>query len=66
MVEKPRIISRGQRVTILARVGGMEVRTSGKALAHGAAGERIAVQNIKSRQKLEGTVLASGEVKIDL
>lgn len=66
MIEKPRIISRGQRVTILVQVGGMEVRTSGKALAHGAAGERIAVENIKSRRKLEGTVLASGEVKIDL
>jgi flagella basal body P-ring formation protein FlgA len=66
MVEKPRIISRGQRVTILAQVGGIEVRTSGKALAHGTAGQRISVQNIKSKRKLEGTVLASGEVKIDI
>lgn len=66
MVEKPRLITRGQRVTIFARAGGMEVRTSGKALAHGAAGERIAVVNIKSKLKLEGTVTASGEVKVDI
>lgn len=66
IIEKPRLISRGQRVTILAKTAGMEIRTSGKALAHGAEGERIGVINTKSRLKLEGTITASGEVKVDI
>lgn len=66
MLEKPVLVQRGQRVTILAQSGGMVVRTSGKALAHGAAGERIGIINIKSRLKLEGVVTASGEVEVDI
>lgn len=66
MVEKVRTISRGQQVVILASSGGMEVRTSGKALAHGAVGERIRVLNISSKQKLEGIVTEDGEIRVDM
>ena len=66
MVKKPRIVSRGQKITILAQSGRMQVRMEGKALAHGAAGERIQVMNLKSRRKLEGIITQKGEVKIDI
>ena len=66
MLKKPQIITRGQQITILAQSGRMEVRMSGKALANGAVGDRIKVMNIKSRQKLEGIVTSSGEVKVDI
>ena len=66
MLKKPRIISRGQKVTILADLGRMQVRMEGKALAHGSAGERIQVMNLKSNKKLEGVVTANGEVKVDI
>ncbi len=65
MVERPRIIERGQLVSILAASGGMEVRTSGKALEHGAVGERIDVLNVSTEQKLEGVVTEDGEVRVD-
>lgn len=66
MVKKPQIIKRGQQVTMLARAGRMEVRTTGKALANGAIGDRIAVINLSSKQKLEGIITANGEIQIDL
>ena len=66
MLKKPRIITRGQKITILAQTGLMQVRMEGKALAHGAAGERIQVMNLKSRKKLEGVITPKGEVKIDI
>ena len=66
MLEEPRLISKGQRVTILAQSNSMQVRTQGKALNHGVLGARIGVMNVKSRQKLEGVVLASGEVRVDI
>lgn len=66
IVEKPHRIKRGQRVTILARSGSMEVRMAGKALANGAIGDRISVLNIKSKQKREGIVTRKGEVRVDI
>ncbi|VAW54156.1 hypothetical protein MNBD_GAMMA05-1528 [hydrothermal vent metagenome] len=66
MLKKPRIVSRGQKITILAKIGRMQVRMEGKALAHGAAGDRIRVVNIKSRKKLEGVITVKGEVKVDI
>jgi len=66
MLTKPRIITRGQKVTIMAQSGSMLVRMNGKALGNGAIGDRIKVINIKSRKKLEGIITLAGEVKVDI
>lgn len=66
MIRKPKIIKRGQRVSIIARAGGMEVRMAGKAMAHGAVGDRIRVLNLKSKKKIEGTVTPSGDIRVDI
>jgi len=66
MLKKPQVISRGQKISILAQSGRMQVRMTGKALANGAVGERIKVMNLKSSQKLEGVVTSAGVVEIDI
>ena len=66
MLKEPQLIRRGQHITIMAQSGLMIVRMQGKALANGAAGERIKVMNVKSRKKLEGVITSSGEVKVDI
>jgi flagella basal body P-ring formation protein FlgA len=66
MLKRPQVITRGQKVTITALSGRMEVRMMGKALDNGAPGERIKVMNLKSRQKLEGVVTATGEVEVGI
>jgi len=66
MLKKPKIISRGQQISIMAQSGRMQVRMEGKALANGAVGERIKVMNLKSKQKLEGIVTSSGVVKVEI
>jgi len=66
MLKKPRLISRGQKVTIMAQSGSMQVKMKGKALGSGAIGDRIRVMNIKSRKKLEGVITKTGEVKVDI
>jgi len=50
----------------MAQSGSMLVRMRGKALDHGAVGDRIKVLNIKSRKKLEGIITVTGEVKVDI
>lgn len=66
MVELPRIIRRGERVQILARSGGMEVRMEGEALEDGAKGEVIRVRNRSSRRSVEGLVAGPGTVEVRL
>ena len=66
MLKKPQVVSRGQRITILADTGAMQVRMAGKALASGAVGDRIQVLNTRSKRKLEGVITAAGEIRVAL
>jgi flagella basal body P-ring formation protein FlgA len=60
----PILIERGQAVTLVSGIAGIEVRMQGKALASGAAGDRILVANERSGRRLEGVVGGDGTVKI--
>lgn len=64
MLKKPQLIKRGQKVSIISDAGRAQVRMLGKALAGGAAGDRIQVQNASSSRKLEGVVTSDGAVRI--
>ena len=66
MLKKPQVVARGQKIAIMAKSGRMEVRMMGQALSNGAIGDRIKVLNMKSRQKLEGIVVSSVEVKVEI
>ncbi len=66
MLKAQRLIQRGQRVTMVARGNGLEVRMPGEALAHGARGQRIRVRNLSSKKVVEGVVTEEGEVRVDL
>lgn len=65
-LEMPRLIRRGQIVTILAITNGLVVRMSGKSMMDGAKGDLIQVRNPKSKRIINGTVTASGEVRVNL
>lgn len=56
------VVRRGQPVSLVARAGGLEVRTSGRALADAAPGEAVAVENLSSRRVVSGIAQAGGEV----
>jgi len=66
LLEKPKIIKRGDTVTILAKSKGLEVRMTGKALMNGANGQRIRVRNILTRKIIHGVVTANGLIRVNL
>lgn len=66
MVAAPRLIKRGQRVTIIAKSGGIEVRMTGEALADGARGEIIRVRNILTRRVIQAVVADIGVVEVQV
>jgi flagella basal body P-ring formation protein FlgA len=58
----PPVIRRGQPVTLVARAGGVEVRSSGRALADATPGQAVSVENAGSRRVVQGVAQDSGEV----
>ncbi len=65
-IEAPNLVKRGQIVVLFAERPGLTVRASGQALDSGAKGERIRVRNSRSGRIVEGTVTATGAVRVDL
>ncbi len=66
MLTVPRLIRRGDTVTIVAGVPGFEVRANGTALTDGGSGQVIRVRNSLTKKEIEGTVTSSGTVQVRL
>lgn len=64
MIEKPIIIKRGTGVTIVARIGNLEVTTSGQALQDGYEGKIIPVQNLNTLKVMSAKVLDETSVQV--
>ena len=62
----PKLVSRGERVIVLAGTGGVEVRVEGTALADGAVGDRLRVRNDRSQRIVEGTLGPDGTVRVQM
>ena len=58
------VVRRGQHVTLLAAVGGLEVRAAGVAMNDAATAGRVKVQNISSNLIVEGVVESPDVIRI--
>ncbi len=64
-IQAPRMVKRGESVTILFRHGGMLLSARGKAMENGSQGDLIRVVNTASSRSLEAFVSAHKEVTIE-
>ena len=64
MVKRPPLIQRGDRITILAGNGSFSVRAEGKAMKAASMGERILVQNMRSKQRVQAIVVDAYTVQV--
>jgi flagella basal body P-ring formation protein FlgA len=60
------LVRRGQRVTLVATVGGLEVRAQGEAIADAGPTGRVRVLNLASRRIVEGQVESRDQVRVSL
>lgn len=60
----PELVARGSLVTLIAGGGPIQVAMEGKAMASGAAGDRILVKNISSGRQVEGVIAKDGSVVV--
>ncbi len=64
MLKVDPLVRRGQRVTLFAASGMIEVKMAGLALANGAEGQRIPVRNLSSEREIEGVVRSAQRVEV--
>ena len=58
------VIERNQIVSLSYRAGGLTIRTEGRALARGGAGEVIEVMNLASKTKVTGRIGSDGTIEL--
>jgi flagella basal body P-ring formation protein FlgA len=59
------VVRRGEAVTLVADLAGVEVRMPGRALADAGPGEIVRAQNVNSLKIVEGRADDSGRVRVD-
>jgi len=65
-IERPYLVKRGDRVTVVVRSGAVDVEVEGIALEPGFKGSRIKVRVPKFRKDIEAVVISEKMVLLDL
>lgn len=65
LLNRSQLVRRGQRVTLLVKSIGLEIRSAGTALQDGAWGDRISAKNLHSSRVVQGTVSAPGLIEVN-
>lgn len=63
-LEQPRIVSRGEFITIIYDDGPMFLTAKGKALQHGAKGDIVNVVNVNSSRTIQGIISGERQVTV--
>ena len=66
LLNAPTLVRRGQRVTLTARGGPVQIRMAGTAIGEGRRGQRIRVRNSSSGRIVEGVIRSADQVEIGL
>jgi len=63
-VKQSPMIKRGDIINIIVYVGSISVRAEGKALKSGSRGDRLLVQNLRSKEMLQATIVDAHTVQV--
>lgn len=63
-VKAPDLIKKGQTVSMIVSRGPLTIAALGRAMEDGSKGKTIKIQNISSKQVIEGEISGPGQVKI--
>ena len=66
MLLAPKLVKRGQRVTLIIESGPLKIRSTGKAMSDGKSGDLVQVRSDGSRRMVDGIVISPGVIKVAL
>ena len=64
-VRRPVVVTKGQTVTMVFRVPGVELSAVGRAMGEGGVGDTVTVQNPASFRMIAATITGPGTVRAD-
>ena len=64
-LKKPKIVKRGDVVSIMAQTNRLKIRVPGRIESDGSVGDLIRVKNLMSRKEVYARVINSEEVRVD-
>ena len=65
-LKAPKLVHRGESITIISQTNAISIRMNGKALADAGHGQRVRVRNSSSRRIVEGIVTGPGQVRVHM
>ncbi len=65
LLQAPILVRRGEPVMMQLHGSNFVIHANGRALGAGAAGERVAVENLTSKRVVHGTVTGDGRVTVE-
>lgn len=63
-LENPIVVRKGDAVTMVFRMPGVELTARGKAMTNGGLGDTIAIVNVQSHKQVEAVVTGAGAVTV--
>jgi flagella basal body P-ring formation protein FlgA len=63
-VQAPLLVHRGEMVTVVARGGGIRVRTQARARENGAQGDLVQVESLETRERYDAQVIGPKEAAV--
>jgi len=66
MVKRPPLLQRGDYVDILAGNAAFSVRASGQVMRAGSLGEKILVQNMRSKERVQAIIIDAHTVRVHI
>ncbi|MEE9343545.1 MAG: flagellar basal body P-ring formation chaperone FlgA [Gammaproteobacteria bacterium] len=66
MLQKPKLVKRGEHVSLIAEAGTIKVRMTGEALSDGTKGDLVRVRASDSKRIIDGIVIDHGVIKVTL
>ena len=63
-ITEPKLIKRGEKITINASTLGLNISMAGIAMMDGIKGQSIRIKNVKSKRLIQATVVKPGQVEV--
>jgi flagella basal body P-ring formation protein FlgA len=60
------LVCKGDPVTVIAKIKGLQVKTSGISQQNGSLGDNIAILNTRTSKRIEARVVAVNRVEINI
>lgn len=64
-ITRPALLKYGDQVTLVSNIGGIRVTALGKVLRNAGIGDRIRVQNVRSKEIIQATILDAHTARVE-